>query len=368
MAVPIIAGFGEERKRGRTPSKEWTGGSSGGGLIGSGGVMLGEETSTNEDDNGEDSTINLNTGFDSSPLIDSEYGITDEGLATGWRAPAWWDDPNTGENEWQDFIFNQVGGIDATGLTQEEFFSNESWAYGDNFLPWEESGQKTQYENVLEKLELLNEKFTREENRYDIDLDALGLQNQANVERYTSGQDSLSAQSEAGFVQGGGGASGRSLKAVQDASKNLNQALSLESRNIDLKRSALDNAYKGTLDDLRMDEMDYTSDLVGIEDQYENKLVSLISGMNFDVTNKVEDEESAVCGANASLDDSGTCINSNGNTVPGACCGVDPNDPDTQEQQQTQEEIDCIACKKDNCEDSPYGMESICMMLNCPDC
>ena len=317
MGVPIITGMGEKRKRGRAPSKGWSVGAEGYGQhTGPSGSWDDPYIPSDSDlyfpsEDDETSGGNFTPPDDSiywqppeeqhwssffpddedipeEPPVDQEFGLQDNGISADWMAPSWWDDPDTDIDEWKEFIYHQKGGWDATGLTLEEFFSDKY--HGAAFPDWDQSGDKVKYGNVLEQLDMLNEKFTREETKYDIDLKALKLQSETNLEKFQAGQRDISSQGTAQFVGRGGGASGRALKSIKDANKNLRQALTLESRNININKDILHEAYDDMLDTLETDKMDFVDDLITIEDEYESKLVSLIDSMTI---TQVEDRTTA---------------------------------------------------------------------------
>lgn len=226
-------------------------------------------------------------GWD-DPTTDVIEGTDEEGLQTeGWVAPSWWNDPDTpDENEYESYIYNTMGGMDATGLTQEMFWEK----HGDKFPTWEESGYKQRYAGVLEQIGMLNTSIELANNVYDLELEGLDIKQDVELETALTKKEDLGGQVESQFMDAGGAVSGRRIEKVEEASENVNQALTLGLRGINLSEDLLTEAYKGDLMNIEKQRINYRDQLIGLEDQFEDKLLNLIQTMDIQKVPMTEDD------------------------------------------------------------------------------
>ena len=219
-------------------------------------------------------------------IIDAETGeLGTDVLGEPWTAPSWLDDPSTDVNEWQEYIYTIAGGEEATGRTLDEFWD----VYGEDFPTWDESGFGNRYENVLEQLGMLNTSIRLANEDFNLNLDNISTRTQATIETALTQKEAIGGQMESQFISTGGVASGRRTETAKAASENINQALGLEFRGIDIEKDLLQTSYEGELVNIEDRKIDYENELLGLENQYEQHLMNFISMMNIEKCEEGED-------------------------------------------------------------------------------
>ena len=213
--------------------------------------------------------------------IDPETGTLGTGVSGDpddpWVQPAWWDDPETlDEDEHAKYIYQLAGGQETTGMDFDTFWDK----HGESFTTWETSGYGDKYENVLKQLGMLNTSIELASEGFNIKLDSLNLQRHAKVDTALSQKEDIGGQMESQFIGTGGVVSGRNIEKAKEASEDINQALGLEFRGINIERDLLQHAYKGELVGIEDRRIDYENELIGLEDSYEKHLIDLVNLMD----------------------------------------------------------------------------------------
>lgn len=245
-------------------------------------------------------------GWD-DPATETVEGTGEEGLRTeGWISPAWWDDPDTvDKNEYREYIYEGMGGFDALGISQERFFLE----HGDLFPTWEESGYGQRYSDVLTQIGMLNSSIELANNVYNLKLESLDIGRESQLETATTQKEGLSRQVEGQFMTSGGVVGGRQIEATEAASENIDQALTLGLRGINVDEDLLTEVYKGDLTSIENQRINYRQELVSLEDQFEEKLKHLIATQDIGKVTEEALEFESYCERNGGTQTaSGDCI------------------------------------------------------------
>ena len=244
-------------------------------------------------------------GYD-NPATETVEGTGEEGLRTeGWISPAWWDDPETiDKNEYREYIYEGYGGHESLGLTLEQFWEDHS----DKFPTWEETyGQR--YSDVLTQIGMLNSSIELANNVYNLKLESLDIGRESQLETATTQKEGLSRQVESQFMTSGGVVGGRQIEATEAASENIDQALTLGLRGINVDEDLLTEVYKGDLTSIENQRINYRQELVSLEDQFEEKLTHLIATEEIGMVTEETLEFESYCERNGGTQTaSGDCI------------------------------------------------------------